>query len=148
MDIEKYIRDAAERGWSRKMTAEALGINRKKLYAMLEHMPDVKWPGPGESLACALANEARIGVPAPWARIGGEKGRERMRGKHQVEAFGVMDSLYGHAKRHGMSGSTICRRVRDGMTPEQALSTPPAPPEKRGQGRKGNVTIKHRKKAA
>lgn len=134
MTTEEYIREYAARGYSKTMTLEALGLCRETFYAMLEAMPSIQWPARGQSLACKLANESRRGISTPGLRAAAEKARRTRREKHSHIIDGVKGTIEVHAARYGISGSTVRRRVKAGMTLNQALKTPVTPIPARHKG--------------
>ncbi|MBD8671668.1 hypothetical protein IFT61_28305, partial [Pseudomonas lurida] len=52
VDLERFIRESAGKGWSKLMTRQALGIRSGKFEQILTAMPDVAWPAPGTSVRC------------------------------------------------------------------------------------------------
>lgn len=60
MSIEDFIRERARMDWSRNMVALALGISFRKLTAMLDTMPEIQWPAPGQSADCKRAYSSRV----------------------------------------------------------------------------------------
>lgn len=127
MNTEQFIRDCAARGWSRHMTADAMGLTYAKFKPMADAMPDVKWPRNGTSLANKAANHARKGEACTIPAEACARGRKALIDRVSVEAFGVKDSILGHCRRHGISQATVWCRRQKGWTLEQALSTPPTP---------------------
>ncbi len=134
MTTEEYIRDCAARGYSKTMTLEALGLCRETFYTMLDAMPPIQWPERGKSLACKLANESRRGTSTPGLRAAAEKARSTRREKRSHIIDGVKATIEAHAARYGVSDSTVRRRVKAGMTLEQALKTPVTPVMVRHKG--------------
>ena len=134
MTTEEYIKDCAARGYSKTMVLETLGICRYSFYAMLEAMPPIEWPARGQSLNCKLANEARRGISTAKLKAASEKAlaaRRELR-SHTVDGFrGTIEEL---AARHGVSGTTVRRRIKGGMTLELALKTPVTPRPLRNRG--------------
>lgn len=134
MTTEEYIKDCAARGFSKTMVLEALGLCRETFYAMLEEMPAIDWPARGKSLDCQLANEARRGVCTPKLRAAAQKAVAARRELRSHTIDGVRGTITEHAKRHGVSDSTVRRRLNAGMTLEQALKTAVMPRPLRHQG--------------
>lgn len=135
MKTEEYIRDCAARGFSKAMVMEALGVNRQSFNAMLELLPPIKWPAPGQSLACKLSYESRRGICPPALRASGEKGRQAKRKKHTYTVDGVEGTIADHAKRYGVQPATVRRRMYAGKSLIEALQ---ATPSHRGK-RKGRT---------
>ncbi|MCK2122156.1 hypothetical protein [Pseudomonas sp. PNPG3] len=127
MTTEEYIRDCAARGYSKTMVLETLGICRYSFYAMLEAMAPIDWPGRGQSLACKLANEARRGISTQKIRDASKKAHAAVRAKHLKTVDGVQGSVEELARMYSVSASTVRRRVKAGMTLEEALKTPITP---------------------
>ncbi len=125
MKTEEYIRDCAARGFSKAMVMEALGVNRQSFNAMLELLPPIKWPGPGQSLACKLSYEARRGTCPPALRASGEKGRQAKREKQTYTVDGVQGTIPDHARRYGVQPETVRGRMRAGKSLKEALEAIP-----------------------
>jgi len=134
MTTEEFIRDCAARGFSKTMVLEALGLCRDTFYAMLEAMPAIDWPERGQSLNCQLSNEARRGVCTPKLRAAAQKAVAARRELRSHTVDGVRGTIVELAKRHGVSDSTVRRRMRAGMSLEQALKTPVTAVPLRHQG--------------
>ena len=136
VDVEKFIRDAAANNWSRTQTQEALGVCRSTFYAMLEAMPPLQWPGIGASLGAKLGHEARRGhcSDALRAHLETVHARRRENTSHEYNGHrGTIEQLARYSA-HGVSGSTIRRRMNAGMSLEQAMSLPQTPINRRRNG--------------
>ncbi|QSL90474.1 hypothetical protein [Pseudomonas atacamensis] len=136
VDVEKFIRDAAARNWSRTQTLEALGICRETFYAMLKAMPPLEWAAPGASLGAKLAHEARRGhcSDALMVHLKGVHARRREKHSHDYNGHrGTIEQLARYSA-HGVSASTIRRRMSAGMSLEQAMSLPQTPINRRRNG--------------
>ncbi|MDG9809499.1 MULTISPECIES: hypothetical protein [Pseudomonas] len=125
MKTEDYIRDCAARGFSKTMVMEALGVNRPSFYAMLELLPPIEWPAPGQSLACKLSYESRRGTSTPALRASAEKGRKARLEKYTYTVDGVQGTLTDLAKRWGVEPNTVRRRMSTGKTLKEALEAVP-----------------------
>lgn len=136
MDVEKFIRDAAARGWSQAQTMGALELGRYKFAAILEAMPPLEWPGKNASLGSKLANEARRGQCSQslWNALKKTHALKRERALRDYNGHrGTIEELARYST-HGVSGSTIRRRMSAGMTFEQAMALPQTPINRRRNG--------------
>lgn len=127
MNTEEFIKDAAKRGWSKTMTLEALGVSRDSFYAILEAMPPLEWPPQGKSLGHIQGNQARRGHCSPALAAALERQRQARKAKALHTANGFTGTIEEHAARSSVSDSTVRRRLKAGMTLEQALSKPATP---------------------
>lgn len=136
IDVEQFIRDAAARSWSKTQTLEALGLCRETFYAMLQAMPPLEWPAQGASMAAKLANEARRGHCSDALMAHLKKAHARRREQHSHDYGGHRGTIEQLARysAHGVSASTIRRRMNAGMSLEQAMSLPPTPINRRRNG--------------
>lgn len=124
-DVEAFIRESAERGMSKNQVRETLGLCRETFYAMLEAMPPLNWPPRGKSLGRKLSDEARRGYcpPALHAALRRNHAAKTEKGTYTVNGQrGTIEELVRH---YSVSASTVRRRMKAGMTLEQALATPP-----------------------
>ncbi len=134
VDTEKFIKDAAANGWSRNQVAEALNISWHKLQAILEVMQPLTW-GPGhQSVARKQANQQRRGYYPPRLQKAQQAAMAAIRKNHTHMANGVAGTIKELAKIHGLSASTVRRRMSEGCSIEEALSRPPTPHHKRKNG--------------
>lgn len=124
-DLERTIRDCAKRGMSRVETRRMLGYTEYKMRLILEAIPDVPWPARGTSLGNQRGNESKRGICLPHFARAREIRRQRF--THTVR--GVTGSIPELAKHFGIVSYNCARaRIRnEGMTVEQALTTPPRP---------------------
>lgn len=104
---------------------EAMGVSRTSFYAMLELMPPIKWPEPGQSIACKNTYESRLGVCTQKLRDSAEKGRQAKREKSMRTVDGVRGTIKELAAQHAVSVSAVRRRMASGMTLEEALKAVP-----------------------
>lgn len=116
VDVEQFIREAAGKGWSKRMTRLALGIYQTKFELIVAAMPDVQWPGPGTSVRCREWQQRRVNDRNDSAR-GGAKSSAR----HLREAFGMKSTIAGFAAQFGLGRETLRRRVHSSGSMEQAL---------------------------
>lgn len=68
MNTDGFIRSRARLNWSRKMVADALGIQYSKFLGMARLLPDVKWCANTESVEWQRSRETRRGVCTPGLR--------------------------------------------------------------------------------
>ncbi len=127
MNTEQFIADSARRGLSKTQVRETLGLCRETFYAMLEAMPPLPWPARGQSLGHKLGNEAKRGHCSPALRAALKQAVSTRKAlhSHTVDGrHGTIDELVEH---YSVSASTVRRRIKSGMSIEQALKTPPTP---------------------
>ncbi len=134
MTTEEYIRDAAKRGWSKAQVRDALGLCRETFYAILEAMPPLQWPARGKSLGHRLANEARLGVCSPALRAALERNRAVRKERSIHVVHGRRGTIEELAQHYAVSGSTVRRRRKSGLSLEAALTIPPTQPGGRRKG--------------
>lgn len=127
LSTEEFIRDAAARNWSRTQTRQALDISRWKFAAILDAMPPLEWAAKGKSLGHLLSNESRRGSCTPGLRMAVERAIAARKSLHSHVVDGVRGSIEEHAERSSVSASTVRRRMKAGMSIQQALSTGPTP---------------------
>lgn len=132
-DTEAFIRSCAERQLSRNETRLTLGWSQYQMAKILTVLPDIEWPGRGSSVGAKRAAEARRGVYLPQI----EKAREAIRLSAVRTVRGVTGSTAELARHFGVvSYNTVRVRVKDeGMSLEEALTTPPKPSARDGAGR-------------
>lgn len=123
MNIEQQIHDLAAKGYSRQQVSTKLAIPRSKFAHMLKLMPPMPWPGPNKSLAHQEVYSRKRG--RSWTTDESKaKAKAALVERTGVMAFGIKDTLNGHAKRHGLPQGTVWRRVKKyGWGIELALST-------------------------
>ncbi|MBM5458689.1 hypothetical protein H8F21_14060 [Pseudomonas sp. P66] len=135
-DTETFIKDAASRGWSRNEVCRVLGISWGSLQAILEIIPPLNWVPGNQSLSRRRSNEQRRGFFPPAARAAQLAAIEKRRQDSLLEVRGTRGTMKELAKVWGVSPSTVRRRMNDGQSLEQALTTPPTPRNLRRQGLK------------
>jgi len=120
---EKFIREAAAKGWSRTMTREHMGLSRPKFQLLLDAMAPVDWPRQGCSVGNQLANQANRDHPAIKAARARGLATIRARYARQVGPYyGTMPQLAAQA---GMSRAKVQRLMARGKTLAQALGVEP-----------------------
>jgi hypothetical protein len=136
VDIEAFVRDKAAHGFSRRATRAAVGMSYCKFQLILEALPDIKWPGPAESVDALASFEAREGVTTPAQRKALERAWASSRLRHCVTVRGVtgtVPELIRHFELTITASHVQRRRKRYGMTLEAALFTPPTPRAERNR---------------
>lgn len=117
-DTEAFIRAAAARNWSKRQTASALSIDRKKFDLIAQALPDVQWAPPAQTvLRRAILKNAN------FAQAGRAKGRASQRAAclHTVgDRTGTIPEL---ARDAGVTVSTVYRRLAT-MSLAEALALP------------------------
>lgn len=124
--VENKIRAMAKAGHSKTMTQELLGLSRWTFDKLVAQMPDVEFPGRNRSRAYRASVDRKRGVYTVAMReastLAGMTHHERA--KRTVRGVtGTVDELVAHFKCP-LSPSQVRRRVRQGMTLEEALFTP------------------------
>lgn len=137
MNVEAFIRQSAARGLSRRAVADALDMGMYEFRGLLKALPDVQWPGPGQSVDFRRSCEARRGFFPPANRAALEKARAVARAKSLRTVRGVTGTIEELVQAFGIevSASTVRRRMQEGMPLEAALFTPRQPwcrPNQRG----------------
>ncbi|MGY1417411.1 hypothetical protein [Pseudomonas aeruginosa] len=137
MNVEAFIRQSAARGLSRSAVAAALDMSMTKFRPLLDALPDIQWPAPGESVDFRRSCEARRGRFTPTNRAALEKARAVSRAKSLRTVRGVTGTIDELVQAFGIevSASTVRRRMQEGMPLEAALFTPRQPwcrPNQRG----------------
>lgn len=99
MNTEEFIRSRARLNWSRKMVADALGMDYQKLRALVaEHMPDIKWCAPHESVDWVRSKEAQRGHCTPGLSRSASAARAERYNKaekHNIAGFvGTVREVY------------------------------------------------------
>lgn len=126
-DIEHFITESAANGLSKTQVRESLGMCREKFGNLLEVMPPLQWPGPGKSLGHKLGNEARRGQCSPALHKALKQAHAAKTAKATHTVNGITGTIAVLAKHFGVGDSTVRRRIKEGMSLEQALTTPPTP---------------------
>lgn len=134
MNTEEFIKDCASRGWSKTQVMETLGLCRRTFVAILEAMPVMEWAPPGKSLAHKLGNEARRGHCSDALRASNARNAEVRRERCRHDVKGLRGTVEELAQHFNISASSVRRRMKDGMTIEEALTTPPTPLALRRKG--------------
>lgn len=94
MNTEQFIRSRAKMNWSRKMVADALGIEYRKFIGMTKLMPDIKWCSVSESVDWRRSREARKGVCTPGLSRSVEAARaERYRRAERLVVAGFVGTV-------------------------------------------------------
>lgn len=121
IDVEKFIREAAGKGWSKLMTREALGIRSVKFEQILTAIPDVAWPAPGTSVRCREWQARRAIDRTDLDRKDGARGGRKSSERHMREAFGMKSTIVGFAAQFGLGRELLRRRVHSTGSMEKAL---------------------------
>lgn len=124
--VETRIRAMAKTGHSKTMTQELLGLSRWTFDQLVAQMPDVEFPGRNRSRGYRAAVERKRGVYTEAMRKASiaagvakhERAKRTVRG-----VTGTVDELVAHFEC-AVSPAQVRRRVRQGMTLEEALFTP------------------------
>lgn len=127
-DLEAFIRAAAERNWSRRQTAAAIGVCRDKFDLMVQALPDVQWAAPGQT----VLRRANLKTNAQ-AAAGRAKGRASQRAACLHTVGDRTATVPEFARELGINPSTLYRRMAT-MTLADALIAPkhkPVPPHLR-----------------
>jgi hypothetical protein len=130
VNVEKFIRDAAKRQWSRQQTREALEMGAAKFNAILECLPDVIWPAAGRSIAHQRAHQQRRGIDTPALK----RAREIHQAKRREQLMEQTNGLHALVKNSPVHRNTVRNRVARGMSLEQALTMPAMAPSARRRG--------------
>lgn len=129
MNTEAEIRDLAARGYSREMTRQTLGIKCHKFRQMLAALPDIRWAAFGATVGRKLYADSIRGECPDYKRKSLAKAQAERAVGYTHTVRGVTGSLPALAKHFGVV-SYDCARTRikkEGMTIEQALTTPARP---------------------
>lgn len=130
MNTEEFIRSRAKMNWSRKMVADALGIEYRKFLVMVaELMPDVKWCARTASVDWRRSNTARKGVCTPGLSRSAEAARaerHRKADKHNIAGFvGTVREIYdAWADLISVSLCQVRRRLSKGVNVLDAFFKP------------------------
>ena len=139
MNTEQTIRDCAKRGLSRAATAQVLGVSMYKMRDFLSVLPDVEWPGRGQSIGNRRGNESRRGRPMAHFEHARQVRLDRL--THTVR--GVTGTIPVLAKHFGVISCSVVRTRMsvEGMDLETALTMPPRPSARDGvhRGKPGNA---------
>jgi len=126
MNTEEFIRKSAARGWSKTQTREVLGLSSYKFWAMLDVMPAMQWAPRGQSLGHRQNNASRKGkAPSPALLAAVAKAAAVRREKHLKTWQGRTGTVAELSAFSEASPRTITRRLKEGMSVEEAFSTPP-----------------------
>ena len=125
-DVKARIRAMAKDGHSKTMTQELLGLTRWAFDKLVAEMPDVKFPERNRSRGYQLSVQRKRGIYTEAMRKASnaagiakhEQAKRTVRG-----VTGTVEELVSHF-RCALSPASVRRRVRQGMTLEQALFTP------------------------
>ncbi|MCG6540222.1 hypothetical protein MCB86_09055 [Pseudomonas sp. KSR10] len=111
MNLDDTIRAMAALGQSKGQVREALGIPRNKFTEIAKMLPDIHWQQTPEERAARIA--------------GAKKGIATRRAKHLRTVNGVTGSIEELCERFGQcSAGHARRRIRQGMSPAEAITTP------------------------
>lgn len=126
--IEARIRGMAKAGHSKTMTQELLGLSRYAFDKLVAQMPDVEFPGRNRSRGYRASVERKRGIYTDAMRnasaLAGQARHEQA--KRTVRGVtGTVDELVAHFNCP-LSAAQVRRRMRQGMTLEEALFTPKA----------------------
>lgn len=111
MNLDETIRAMAELGQSKGQVRDALGIPRNKFSEIVKLMPDIDWQQTPEERAARMAG-ARKGVATRHAQ-------------HLRTVNGVTGSIAELCERFGQCSAVHARRrIRQGMSVEEAITTP------------------------
>lgn len=118
------VRGYAEQGCSRQEVAELFECDYTGFRRLLRRHPEqvIPWPGKGRSIR-SLEFTRRI---SPLGAAAHQAARRKRL------AFGVTDSVSGHARRHGHKPRTVYERLRLGWSLERALREPVVSPRESG----------------
>lgn len=139
-ETEKFIRDAAQLGWSRHEVCVVLNINRYSFEAILELIGPIEWVPGNNSLSRKRSYEQRRGVftPALQAAQQSAIAKRRENAKHEVlgpDGSLIRGNIKELAKHFGVSASAVRRRMsEDGLSIHEALTIPPTPRHLRRYG--------------
>ncbi|MCO7058288.1 hypothetical protein [Pseudomonas juntendi] len=117
VDIEAFIKAAAERGWSKTQTRKALELSTNKFWAILGVMPPLTWSGRRSSLGVSRS-------PSPAVTEALARARAARRARHLYTWNGRTGTVAELAAFADASERTIRRRIQHGLTIDQAFSLP------------------------
>ncbi len=121
-ELKAKVRAMACAGHSKTMTYELLGLTRYAFDKLVAQMPDVQFPGPNRSLGYKASVTRKRGVYTERMRrasyLAGLAARRTVRG-----VTGTVEELVEHF-RCEVSAPQVNRRVRQGMSLEEALLKP------------------------
>lgn len=125
-DVGSQIRAMAQAGHSKTQTRQLLGYSRYSFEAVLELIGPVEFPGQGKSRCYRAAVQRKRGLytdgmrkaSARAGQVKHEKAKRTVRG-----VTGTIEELV-EVFRSPVSASQVRRRIRQGMTLEDALLTP------------------------
>lgn len=141
MTTEEFIRSRAAMNWSRRMVADALGIEYRKFIRMVaEHMPDVQWSKPQTTEDIRRAHIQRRGVCTPDMHRAADIGRQARYDravKHRIGGFvGTTKEAFDYWQEHiSVSHSQVRRRLKAGVNTLDAFFKPNETPKGWGQNR-------------
>lgn len=130
MKTEEFIRSRARMNWSRRMVADALGMDYQKFRTVVApSLPDVKWCKPNESVDRRRSYEERAGVSTPTLRRSAAIAREvrySQAVKHNVGGFvGTTKEVFDHWETFAsVTYSQVRRRLKRGVNILDALFKP------------------------
>jgi hypothetical protein len=130
MRTDEFIRSRAKLNWSRKMVADALGMDYQKLRVLVaDHMSDIKWCATHESVDWIRARKARRGHCEPAlsrAAAMGRQARYNQAEKHNIAGFiGTTREIYDAWREYiSVSLCQVRRRLSKGVTALDAFFKP------------------------
>lgn len=124
--IDELIRDYASRGMSKRQVMAALGLSTRKLAAICEYIPGIKWQPRGHTLGDKEARDSQRGVCTEAHRVAGLKGNQARSESCKIHtAFGTTACMRDLVNKYGVvSRLTVRRRLKAGWALESALVTP------------------------
>lgn len=117
-ELETFIRAAAERNWSKRQTATALGVCRDKFDLMAQALPDVQWAAPSQTVL-----RRAILKTGAFAEAGRAKGRASQRAACLHTVGDRTGTVPEFARELGVNPSTLYRRMLT-MSLAEALVAP------------------------
>ena len=125
MKLDDCIAFLAEYGCSKHQVAKLLDIRWELFLGMCKAMPDVQWATRGYTIADRQSRRKIRGKFPEAKREAIAKANEARRKGCMVMAFGKLATIEEHAERMGhVSYDCVLKRMRRGMSLEEALSTP------------------------
>jgi hypothetical protein len=133
ISLDQCIAFLAEHGASKLSVAKALGIRYESFLDMCKAMPDVVWPERGHSNGAARQHKQQRGKCSEMKRGAVLKAAKASADARKTKvAFGRTGTIAQHVEWFGVvCYAVVRRRLKDGMTLEQALTYP----SQRGRGR-------------